>query len=503
MPLIINGVRIEYLTGFTDFDLLIPKYIYFPIILNLGEQHIDIKNPCTEPNSVEIPFFLNQLNTLASSFHIEIYSEDFMNYNLLSLAKKKDVTLDEWDKELKQLEHNEDHIRHFGALGLFNDVNNTLSCYYKDLKLNNIDVFNSKCKYPNIIWQYSDARKTFRARKFSLYNIENVTNAFQNIEHAIDKLALINDNYYEHYPKWLTSRRPEKMDTIEKKYNYANKIINDMLKPKEYEHSLDLPRIINLLQLILDFHESPDKAIESILNIPIIIKQIEKQAYFKLDIIKFKHHIKTYISYILGKFKQSKLVLCYIEFIKGFIIFLKDNRIENFPLFIEKINTILFCKEPRWVGPSAVYNVDNTPVQLITAPVSIILDIYFVLRILKNPRKDLVCNLSGSAHTKHISYFLTEILGFYEKIEFLNSNPLNHYEQCIHFNKEINLNDMLYNKKQKIELKQYENCDVKEKTCCNSLTGICRNIFSLGGKTKRKKNKKHKKSKRKINKYKR
>lgn len=62
---------------------------------------------------------------------------------------------------------------------------------------------------------------------------------------------------------------------------------------------------------------------------------------------------------------------------------------------------------------------------------------------------------------------------------------------------------MLYNKKQKIELKQYENCDVKEKTCCNSLTGICRNIFSLGGKTKRKKNKKHKKSKRKINKYKR
>ena len=134
MPLIINGVRIEYLTGFTDLDLLIPKYIYFPIIVNLGEQQFDIKNPCTEPNSVKIPFFLNQLNTLASSFHIEIYSEDFMNYNLLSLAKKNDVTLDEWDKELKQLEHNEDHITHFGALGLFNDVNNTLSCYYKDLK---------------------------------------------------------------------------------------------------------------------------------------------------------------------------------------------------------------------------------------------------------------------------------------------------------------------------------------------------------------------------------
>jgi hypothetical protein len=148
-----------------------------------------------------------------------------------------------------------------------------------------------------------------------------------------------------------------------------------------------------------------------------------------------------------------------------------------------------------------IYNIDNIPVQLITAPASIILDIYFVLRILKNPRKDLVCNLSGAAHTRNISHFLTEFLGFYEKTEFLNSDPLNDEDQCIQFNKEININDLLLHKQQ-IESKQYQHCDPKEKSCCNSLTGICRNVFSFGGKTKRKKYKRHRKSKRKTNKYK-
>ena len=498
MPLIINDLNVEYLSGFTDIYLLTPKYINLPIILNLGEIHEDIKYPCDDPNSMDIPKLLEQLNILASTFHVEIYSEDFMNYKLLSLAKDKDTTLDKWDQAITELEKDEDHINHFGALGLFNDNKKTLSCYYKDLKLNNIDIFNAKCEYPNIIWQYSDARKTFRSHiTNSVYSIENVTDAFANIERAISKFALINDEYYKNYPKYLNA--PEKMDTIEKKYVYVNKIINDIFKKTMYEHSLDLPTIIELLQLIIDFHELPDKAADTIINVPIIMKQLKKQVGFKPDEIKFKHHIKSYINYILGEFKgDDKILLCYIEFMKAFIIYLQNNTIQHFPLFMAKINLMISCKPLR----RNIYNIDNIPLQLITAPGSIILDIYFVLRILKNPRKDLVCNLSGAAHTRHISHFLTEILGFYEKTEFLNNDPLNDEDQCIRFTKEININDLLLHNQQ-IESKQYEHCDPKEKSCCNRLTGICRNVFNLGGKTRKGKNqKRQKKNKRKTNKFK-
>jgi hypothetical protein len=439
MPLILNDLDVEYLSGFTTAHLLTPKNSSFPIILNFGEIHANINHPCTEPNAIGIPRFLTQLNILGSKFHTEIFSEDFMNHDLLVLAKDKETTEKKW---IRGMENSEADGTHFGALGLFNNSANTLSCYYKDLKKNHINIFKAKCEYPNIIWQYSDARKTFRSRSTNtLYRLENVGDAYSAVQTIIGKLAFLNDDYFNKYPPFLV--KPDKLDTLEKKYNFANEIIHGK------HMNFDLSTLMEVMQLIIDFHESPGKAAETIVDVPIVMKQFRKQIGIKVE--NFKRHVKTYIEYILSEYdSHDKELLCYLDFMKALVNFVQNDNFDNFQNIVNATNAMLTYKPLATLrGKYQMYEEETSPTHLVTAPASIIMDIYFVLRILNKTKKDLIFNLAGYKHTEHISHFLTEILNLYDVDVFQSKDKKKSKSQCIHFNKNINLNEMLIQNKQK------------------------------------------------------
>ena len=461
MPLITNDVKVNYLTGFCCMHVLTPKQNSLPIIFNLGEVHGDITKPCTtEPNSLSISNFLRHLNILGSKFRIEIYSENFMDHVLLSMAKNPETTKVTWEKQLQNSEKSEGTFR--GALGIFNHSENTLSCYYNDLRKKHPDIFKAKCEYPNIIWQYSDARKTFKSRAtmHEFYTIENVTDAFHNIESIIQEIAFIDDNYYTNYPTFL--KKPSLMDTIEKKRAYMDKVIKNGTKGQ------DMVTLINIFQLIIDFHENPGNAAETIMNMPAILKQFQKQTVIK-DIAEFKLQVKEYITYILNEYdKSDKIFVCYIDFMQMFVLFLKHNTLEHFQKVTETISSLLSTKP---MGKYPLYNADSgsAPVNLMIAPSSIILDIYFILRIFKPPQKELICNLAGSKHIEHISFFLTEILHLYDNAIFTAKNE----KQCVHLDFDMNLNETL-------RIKKTESRLMKSK--------IIRNTQSIRSKSKTRRN---------------
>ena len=472
MPLIINDIEIEHLSGLSCVHILTPKNKSLPIILNLGEIHINITNPCTtELNAIDIPNFLTQLNILASTFRTEIYSENFMDYDLLALAKKEDTKKKEWEEAMSFTEQEGSYK---GALGIFNNIENTVSCYYKDLRTNHNDIFKSKCAYPNIIWQYSDARKTFRSRHFeSLYTVENITDVYFTIEHIINKFAFVNDVYYKNFK--FKDMKPAKLDSIEKKYAHINKVVNDYVDEK-----CDIPLLINVIQLILDFHESPGKAAETIINVPIIMKQLQKQKW--VDSVQFKQYVKEYIIHVLNEYdKSDKILVCYLEFMKTFILFLENNNLENIQKVVETTNSLLLCK-PSSRGGLNYDTEGDIPVQLMLAPASIIMDVYFILRILKPPKKDLVCNLAGTGHTHHISHFLTKISHLYDNSVFTTTTKKN---QCVHFDLDMDLNEVLRNRKQSISLKRSISTSTSTSTSTHKSPRY--NTERTGGKKTRKK----------------
>ena len=432
MPLIINGRLIEQLTGFTKIYTLIPKNNNLPIILNFGELHENIKYPCTDTDSATLVEFLEELNILASKFHVEIYSEDFLNYGLLELSKKKNVTLKEWNTEIERATE-EEIMNHYGTLGVVTNQDNVLSCYYKNLRIKK-QIFRKKCKYPNIIWQFSDARKTFRARKTnSVFTIEHITDFTNNLEWLINQFAFTDDSYNRNYPKVLN---PPSLTTQEEKYKFINKTINKLYAHSSYSNIINESILINMLQLIIDFHENPEAAANTIKDISIIQKQLNKQKFDSK--INLHSHILTYINYILGQYEHTPVFNSYINVIKSLINYLNDKTDENCQLLIDYVYILIYIKPLKF---HKYYNIDDTDVQLIVAPSSIILDIYFILRILKHPKKDLVCNISGSGHTDNITYFLTNILNIYNSYEYPNI-----HKQCTHFNTLINLNQLLLKK---------------------------------------------------------
>ena len=443
MPLVINDIQVEHFSGLYNIHVLTPKNNDLPIILHLGEEHKKIKKPCkTEPNSMDLPNFLTQLNLLASEFRVEMYSENFLNYDLLTLAnKKKDLTIEEWEDVLKKIARADGDFK--GCLGICNNNKNTTSCYYKDLKINHKDIYKEKCEYPNIVWQFSDARKTFFSRHHDVkYNVENTNDVFlDKVVWIIRQLLSIFDDYYKNYRKLYNHSEELDLNTLEKKYEYAKTIFAD-------DDYVDLPVLIDSMQLIVDYHENPERAAETIINVPAIKKQFRKQNIFT-DFEEFKHHVKEYIFYVIhtpvSNENSVKIVSCYLEFMKASILFLNDNSLHNFEQrLLPALQDLLLCKPLLADG---TFNDKGIPVHLMIAPSSIFVDLYFVLRILKPQKKDFVCNLAGAEHTNNITYFLTHILRLYNIDTNSNTRKDDDRKQCLPIPFTVNLNNVLKEKK--------------------------------------------------------
>ena len=454
MPLTINGKVFEKLSGPVSFALLVPKRnVNLPTVMLLGEEHGPVKRLCggdTNPKEI-IDDFIQQINTLAGTFNIHFYAEQFLEETILNTIKNSSIE----ELNAKLLKHDKItndkilkslgiKIRDEGLLSYIYGFNKL--CYYNELKKKSIESFHHNCRYPNIKWQFSDARHT----SGKAYTIENIMEIDVYITNTMNELFNYTPEYYEcwakkfknvvdHDPKNHFSSYPFKQEEItrlQKKY---------VFRGIEDDEALQNEMAMEMLTLLYDFHANSSRNfVDKLLEQQIFSKQIEKSHFtpetinfIKRNMIKYFENIKQ-TSCRVPEFKEST----FIEFLREWLTYLHDKtNQEQFVILIEIIKRFKTESEIPCIADIKLH-----PCYL-TAPFSAILDIYLALRVFKQnaaEKIDLVCALIGGAHIKHlVGFMLQNYNELYDVYQCNSDDPYAEmlgYTQCIDFSTALHNN---------------------------------------------------------------
>ena len=504
MPLTINSRVFNNLSGPIGITILTPKHnVNLPSLILMGETHTPVTLPCTTDTATPQEVFhqfIEQINILAETNNIHFYTENFMDKEILEIIRNSEIS--EIDKNLQA---SNIFKRFKGVLSYTYDDN--FWCYYNDLKTRSSEVFNKRCKYPNIKWQFSDARHTYKKDyNFSLENIMQIDIYFKEI---IDTMHKITPEYLKShpYPKWLgTQEYSNNLDTQEeitktreyfiKKIQIGMPVPSGMVTDDDIVIKIQDAEITKWLTLLISFFNGNyETFVDEIMQERIFDKQIIKSNFTATEIIYIRSMMVNYFDYVMQLNCSNEDVIAllpiYIDFLQQMLNF-KNNSTDN-NLFMELMTSVEKFRHANKLGPDILFESYRSKAKIhdcyLTAPFSALLDIYLMLRIYKQNLQypiDLVCAVIGNQHVYAISEFF--IQNYHKYFDIYQFNPYDPSRQPYPTNQCIDLNHALVNKRIQpfnMNLNQMITnvAPVPETTCIGSFCSM----FGIRGGTKKKK----------------
>jgi hypothetical protein len=481
MPLIINNISFEKINGPTVLTLSIPKrgYENKPIILLIGERHSEIEKGCKNTHFNNIKDLLNQINILAKNNEIHFYTEAFLKKSLLNYIQNNDCN--------SIVNMMNEQIAELTCVGCAQVITgDLLPCYYKDFKNKCENEFNSLCKYPNIKWQYSDLRhgmlsnqaenidklipiitgivkllynyfeerdinmliKKFIKKEITKPNIRQLFRLQELGTKLTDEELILLQNFSQDIEPIVREKYKTEITTSLEKIIDPNQFLNSLenILRKQKMNINDFKNMLNTYLLLLTGNYN--EFIEFLFQSYTIRKQLEKINI--LDINEFKNKITSHINNVITNryfieedqlnISKNKLT----NFIEKLIYFLNINDIQAF----QNLNN-----DEIILDINKLMNNNNFITEFFIKPLSIILDIYFILRIQKvTSNAKLIGSFIGFNHVLMITKYFNEISNEYDSFYFFPNNLQE--EQCVDLNISYNINKELINQSYTLNLNE-------------------------------------------------
>ena len=432
MPIIINNININSISGPVSFHFLEPnilkfrefkKYgVHIPMIILFGDYHLSgeecdncycVDNECCFP----------------------VYSEDFLKLldSLSSPTKPIDISVETFP---------DDETRRGISLDLlkFNIENTSMdkiiyrfkNCFIKEFR------FDESCPTKNIKWHYIDARR--QQRFDNKYNYEQLMTYLLDLNLVTYSEGIVLDNL-------LTNPKLQIINI---------NVIFNILKYFDYDFTFLVKFIESYAYLLegniekfAEFHFSDTNRI--FVKRSLIYKQIYKQKIPDFKSLKywrdiFVKSVSNYIRMNLFNIKMndniikmfSKVILPYLYDIidnikKGTYNFMSNND-------IKKLADNIGINNEQFQA-----NLEILKDYMTTTNASL-LDIYYITRMLKVPEGSINPYLSvaylGYAHTYNISYLLNEVMNLYKPVYNIKSRKNTH--KCLNIPKNVILDLNLF-----------------------------------------------------------
>ena len=408
--LIIGSTVIQSISGPVSMTILRPSpKVYerglasqFPLIILFGDAHMSFSNectPCTPPNCYSIydPSFLKLLDTLAEENHpVDFYTET-------SLAG---ISNSGFKSPLEKLV-----------------AGDMVFCYQKWLR--NTPHYQARCPTTKIRWQATDVRAwDFQYSQSFIQSLANNTKStlnntkhhFQQIRSKTLKVFPLESLLTLHDIFLALERTSNEPDfSIEKVRVELKNVLISFFSVTAWG-SLD--NFFDVFQMLAKGCKPFAEKLFSMMNSTnsLIYKQIQKQTYSRFKSIDFWKDVYRYLFYnVVTEFKFNPLQL---------------------PTLVDSVINFSFEKK------------DITPIaDLMLILTQILLDVYFLTRMFKQPdkgkRASLVLGYFGDSHTTNIVKFLL-YSGFYDVVQQTfrtNSMISNEQNRCQKISVKFNLSD--------------------------------------------------------------
>ena len=458
MPLRIGDVLLESLSGPVLAFIAKPKVENIPIFLIFGEKHVDITKSCddtvVDQNAIvdqQFNTIFTELNKIAETEDVHFYAESFFN------PKINDIINTNTSSQV--LDNIKSKIEKSEFIGLLKIIEETKRyCYYNELKKKSLSIFQSKCPFPNIKWQYNDIRNTLDDTYFHNiglfdFTVNDILNSLLSAttigyQYAYDKDNKSKDSKIigpmdptivvdENNVRFFTGLWRTKFLTFEKKYTNFTKILDDAsLRLNDDDETLVKKLSDNdIIEFLTYYINFDDNKYDSIISATLHSYKIEKQfntfvSRLKLRSAsskKFKSKIRNRTSYKKSKKRNLYIKNNFIKLqLKNYLYFLKKSLLKNnqkyillykplFHLIIEFLQknreVNVFIKLLKYIEDNKIQfieeydKINKGNLNLFIGLFSFIVDIYFLLRSFKNNTK-IVSSVIGYYHVLNlISFF--------------------------------------------------------------------------------------------------
>ena len=392
--MIINNKKIDRISGPVSFSLLKPKMFIFdelkkegvrlPIFMLFGDVHFSDKHQCNNCTCVD-----------SSSCCLPIYSENFLRIidSIATPENPVDFGIEGFyaGKQKENLK-NENTLKYFRTLN--KDImqklrENNAACYIRELR--GTKLYEKYCPTKNIRWQYTDPRHA-PGTKYSL-------------EHLIQSLE--DPAYKNNLSSLFMGKIPSKSE--------IKKVINEM-SSKDMFYKI----------IMLKYHmvTSPEKAIDYFFSIAtpqnsLVLKQFNKLSKSFKDLPFWKKALSDYFLYALkegedrdyGKNPSNDYINLIKKLRKEFCELLIKNDIDTLSI---RLTDTLFRNALTTASKGSSIT-ENT----------IFMDLYYIFRTFKIPGAEgknpfLSLIYAGDFHRKNITYFLSNIIRYYDIVEEVN-----------------------------------------------------------------------------------
>lgn len=366
-----------------------------------GDEHFSLKYQCDNCDCTSegccMPIYSNEFLRLIDSMATPEHPIDFGIEGYRSKRVREELRKEEVLKKYK--EFNED------IMTMLRD--NIPICYAK--KLRGTPLYEKYCPTKNIRWQYADARQSDESE----YNLEYLMHHL-----IVDLEPLFNINI----TKQLIIKY---INELKYKFNFDNETFKF---------------IIALKLLMLRYNK--EEAIDFFFEIAspensLVLKQFNKLTKSLKDLEFWKKTLSEYLIHVSKSFKYEYEDIDFINEVRNkFYLYLyKDD--------VDKIFELLKDKD--------YINALKKGFIMDLVETSIFLDIHYIFRTFKIPEKDrnpfLSILYAGDLHIRNITFFLSNIINYYEVIEHVkyktNNSQEDHPElRCIHIPTNINFNEL-------------------------------------------------------------
>ena len=432
MPLIFNNTIIKELNGPYSMTCLEPRGPLHYYIILFGDIHND-KNmrDCDNTKCYDLQYeFIEKLNIFAEQVKVDFYVEDFFSYfnDIYNQDKKQEIKRRQ--TEIKEL-MDDTHLKIRGNTNQkytirkkYNDkkfkkqtavshmtefIDLYKGCFYPHIYKKEI------CPYKNIFWHFADTRKYSKTRRdFNIF--------------IFSYMLLELDDLYDILETNPSVKRTENISNyLITLFMNINIISNIQTMLKYFKLALiNLPLFVNFINDTRIIHKQREKLIPSMNSI--------------LSVESFVHHIFSYY-----------LETCKITTDIDKLIQILDILIDNFPEDASTYSDYDILPESKLMEIQHLTELLNNIIltksevkyykHLPTVLSAGFLDIYFILRIFKQPEDEfkLILGYFGDAHKETIINYLKNVLNY--DIVF---NRKMRTVRRIYIEPTINLNDFFH-----------------------------------------------------------
>jgi hypothetical protein len=503
----IQDLNLSKISGPIGGSLMVPKEnVIAPIVLMLGERHMEVKNGCPNIDANEqIDHLLEKLNTITvrDNFDTQFYAEMFLNREISNKIKESQ------DETYINTEFETDYNnKNISTTGLLSMVSKPFkACYYNEIRKKYPELFKQKCKYPNIKWQYNDVRGFLYNNQSTIANIDLLDDAVCNLivylaplsrfyspDELNNKIEKLNKRIKQwegriNEPQMIESAKKERDELINRNPDIIvkdffgmlglkkGKIRDQMIQVRTDEYrevSISFNNFVDTLELVPLFYlKQFDVIIDKLFFEAEIFKKqikIKEQQYINNIKINFEKYLNYWYDRlstnpVYGKVNDYviNLLILIIEFLKtiddnditmnGNDVVYSENIHRNFQVIIDYINSrniddyinkdgekdfmyggVGYLRDDFFVHKNYKTICELIQLETFTKPCSIILDMYFILRIFKYEitKPTLVCCLIGNAHKTNIAEYF-KITGDYDVFNFkrMSKNSDTPLFQCV------------------------------------------------------------------------